>query len=206
MISELPELKRSIGISRFVGFNFMQKPNAIFILRGYDPRGIEEVNRNHNTYFNLTGISVWNRKAENYEPIKLRYQHDTLTQIETENPEYFHKTFDLNQIQRNEIKLEHLKLENPDRKIAEKALKSLSKEQMELLELEYTFEIELDEKLYYTILDMEDGNYIAVDKKGKIYRLNHDHDQSVKLIASEPIDFFNIYSGKKSDLEKIVYE
>ena len=81
-------------------------------------------------------------------------------------------------------------MENPDQKTAEKILKSLTNEQIELLELEYTFEIELDEKLFYTILDMEDGNYVAVDKKGKVYRLNHDHIERVKLIADKPTDFF----------------
>jgi hypothetical protein len=204
--TELPELKKAISISRFAGISFMQKPNAIFILRGYDPKAYEEIKRNHKTYFNLTGISVWNRKTENHEPVELNYQNDTLTKIEIENPEYFHKTFDLNQIQKSEIKLEHLKMENPDQKIAEKALKNLTKEQLELLELDYTFEIELDEKLFYTILDMEDGNYIAVDKKGKIYRLNHDHEEKVKLISIKPTDFFKIYNGEKDELENIMNE
>lgn len=204
--TELPELKKAIGISKFSNIAFIQNPSAIFILRSYNPKAYEEIKRNHRTYFNLTGISAWNRKTEKQEPFKINYQNNTLTKIEIDNPEYFHKTFDLNQIQKNKIKLEHLKIENPDRIIAEKALKSLSKVQLELLELEFTFEIELDEKLFYTILDMEDGNYIAVDKKGKIYRLNHDHEETVKLITNKPIDFFDIYSGKKRDLEKIIYE
>jgi hypothetical protein len=204
--SELPELKNAIGISKFAGICFMQKPNAIFILRSYNPKAYEEIKRNHRTYFNLTGVSAWNRKTEKQEPLILNYQNDTLTQIDIDNPEYFHKTFDLNQIQKDEIKLEHLKIENLDRKIAEKALKTLSKEQLELLELEFTFEIELDEKLFYTILDMEDGNYIAVDKKSKIYRLNHDHEKTVKLISNKPTDFFEIYNGEKSELENIMNE
>jgi hypothetical protein len=204
--TELPELKKAIGISRFAGISFMQKPNAVFILRSYNPKAYEEINRNHKSFFNLTGISVWNRKTENYESLKLNYQNDTLTKIEIENPEYFHKTFDLNQIQKSQIKLEHLKMENTDQKIVEKALKNLTKEQLKLLELDYTFEIELDEKLFYTILDMEDGNYVAVDKKGKIYRLNHDHEERVKLISNKSTDFFKIYNGKKDELENIMNE
>jgi len=97
-------------------------------------------------------------------------------------------------------------MENPDQKTTENILKSLSKEQIDLLELDYTFEIEFDDKLFYTILDMEDGNYVAVDKKGKVYRLNHDHEERVKLIADKPIDLFKIYSGRKSELEKMMYE
>ena len=186
--------------------SFIEKPKCVFVSRSYLPKSFEEINRNHKTSFNLNGISVWNRKTETFELIKLNYYYDALTQIEIDNPEYFHRTFDLNKIQKNEIKLEILKMENPDQKIAEKALKSLTKEQIGLLELEYTFEIELDEKLFYTILDMEDGNYIAVDKKGKIYRLNHDHEERVKLIANKPADFFEIYNGKKSELENIMYK
>ena len=204
--SELPQLKVALGISRIHGISFMNDPNGIFVSRGYNPKQFEEINRNHKTLFNLTGISVWNRKSASYEPIKLNYHYDTLTKIETENPESFHKIFDLNQIQKNGIELEHLKMENPDQKIAEKALKSLTKEQLGILELDYCVEIEIDEKLFYTILDMEDGNYIAVDKKGKVYRLNHDHEENVRLIADKPFDFFKIYRGQKSDLEKTMYD
>jgi len=53
---------------------------------------------------------------------------------------------------------------------------------------------------------MEDGNYIAIDKNGKIFRLNHDHKEMIKLIADKPTDFFNIYNGKKSELDNIMYE
>lgn len=203
---ELPQLKKAIGISKLYGISFTEKPKGIFVTRGYNPKQFEEINRNHKTRFNLSGISVWNCKTANYEKVKLNYYHDALTKIEIENPEYFHKTFDLTQIQKNEIKLEHMKMENPNQKIARKALKTLSTEQIELLELDYTFEIELDEKRFYTILDMVDGNYIAVDKKGKIYRLNHDHVETVKLVSNKPIDFFNIYNGNKNDLEKIMNE
>lgn len=204
--SELPQLRKAFGISKLRHISFIEKPKCIFVARSYVPKSFEEINRNHKTSFNLNGISVWNRKTETFELIKLNYYYDALTQIEIDNPEYFHKTFDLNKIQKNEIKMELLKMENPDQKIAEKALKSLTKEQIGILELEYTFEIELDEKLFYTILDMEDGNYIAVDKKGKIYRLNHDHEEKVKLIANKPADFFEIYNGKKSELENIMYK
>lgn len=204
--SELPQLKKVMNLSKVYGINFMHNPDRIYVTRGYKQKDFEIINRHHKTNFNLTGISVFNTKEKLYQPIKLYYQSDGLTQIEVENPKYFHRTFDLNKIQKNSIELEHLKLENPDRKNAEKALKSLTKEQMELLELDNTFEIEFNEKLFYTILDMEDGNYVAVDNKGKIYRLNHDHEELVKLIANNPTDFFEIYKGQKSELKKIMYE
>jgi len=60
---------------------------------------------------------------------------DSLIQIEIENPEYFHRNYNLNKIQKNNIKIEYLKIKNPDKKIAKEVLKSLSKKQVELLEL-----------------------------------------------------------------------
>lgn len=204
--SDLPQLKKAIGLSKVNGINFMHNPRGMSVSREYSRKAFEEINRNHKTFFKLAGILVLNRESGNYESLKLIYHNDTLAQIETENPEYFHKIFDLNQIQKGQIYLDHLKKENPDREIANEALESLTKEQLDLLELESTFEIQFDETFYYTILDMEDGNYIAVDKKGKIYRLNHDHKERVKLLANNPGDFFKIYKGQKRELEKIMYE
>lgn len=200
----MPQIKTAIGLSKIYGISFMHKPNGIYISRGYNTKQFEIINRNHKACFNLTGISVWNKKDNTFQPIKLYFQSDGLTKIEIDNPEYFHTTFNLDKIQKSEIQLEHLKIENPDQKTAEKILKTLTKEQIELLELEYTFEIEFEENLYYTILDMEDGNYIAIDKKGRVYRLNHDHERMVKLIANNPNDFFKIYTGHKSELENIM--
>lgn len=204
--SEMPQIKTAIGLSKVYGISFMKEPKGIYISLGYKPQEFEIINRNHKSCFNLTGISVLNKKQNIYQPIKLYYQSDGLTKIETDTPEYFHKNFDLNQIQKKEIQLEHLKLDNPDQQKAEKILKSLTKEQIELLELDYTLEIEFDEKLFYTILDIEDGNYIAVDKTGKVYRLNHDNQERVKLVANQPTDFFKIYKGDKKELEPVIYK
>ncbi|WP_157486034.1 hypothetical protein [Flavobacterium soli] len=203
---EVPQIKVAIGLSEIYGISFVQKPKGIYISRGYKPKEFEIISKNHKTCFNLTGISVLNKKENRYQQIKLYYQSDGLTKIEIEDPEYFHKIFDLKQIQKSKIELKYLKIENPDQKATEKILKSLSKDQIDLLELDYTFEIEFDKKLFYTILDMEDGNYIAVDKKGKIYRLNHNQEEQVKLIANKPTDFFEFYSGQKSELEDIMYK
>ncbi|MTE27324.1 hypothetical protein [Winogradskyella ouciana] len=203
--SQMPQLRKVFGISKFFHISLLENPKSIFLGRSYSEKAFTVVNKNHKTYFNLQGVSVLNRKTKQFEPIKLTFSHDALSTITTEHPENFHRLFDLNEIQVNEIHLEHLKRENPDQKIVEKILKPLNKDQLELLELDFTFEINLDEKSFYTILDIEDGNYIAVDKKGKIYRLIHDHEQPAKVIANNPSDFFKIYTGDKKDLENIIY-
>jgi hypothetical protein len=48
---------------------------------------------------------------------------------------------------------------------------------------------------------MEDGNCIAVDKNGAIYRWNHDSDNRILEIAKNPTEFFKFYNGQKTELE-----
>lgn len=206
LFNKFPEFQKVIEISKLYGINFTEKPQGIYLSRGYNPKAYEEIKKNHKTCFNLFGIYVFEKKSKKYIQLKLNYLHDSLTKIEIENPKRFHKTFDLNNIKVEEIQIEHIKLENPEKEIVLKVLNKIDEEKLNLLDIEDTFEIEINEKLFYPILDMEDGNYIAVDKHGKIYRLNHDHNEKVKKIAENPAEFLKNYNGQKSEIEKIMYE
>ena len=68
------------------------------------------------------------------------------------------------------------------------------------LELDYTFEIETTDGIYFTIVDMEDGNYIAIDKKRRVFWLDHNADEPEKVIHSNVAEFLREYSGQKEDL------
>ena len=152
-------------------------------------------------FFELSGIYLIEKKTQKKKEIKLFYQNDVLHQIQVDKPETFYKDYDLNSITKKDLTIRNIEFENPDLKTVSKILSSLNKEQLELLDLESTFEIEIDQKFYYPILDFENGNYIAVDKKGKIYRLNHDNEQDIKEIFKNVHDFLEVYKGIKSDLE-----
>jgi len=204
--SDFPQFEEVLNLSKNYGISSSREPLSIYISRGYTPENYELIIRKYRTSFNLNGIEVFNKKTEKFEPIFLYYQNYSLTNIETDNPEFFHKDYDLEQLRKTKIEFEHLTINNPDKEIVEKILKSLTNEQIELLELDDTFEIDFEGKIFYTILDMEDGNYIAIDKNGKIYRLHHDHMERIKLIAENPTEFFKIYNEKKIDLEEIMTE
>ena len=204
--NEFPEFKKVIEISNLDGIHYTVKPQGIYLNRSYSPKVFEEIKRNHNTSFHLNGILVFEKKSKKHIPLRLHYFHNSLTSINIDNPKKFHRNFDLNNIKVEEIEIKHLKLQNPDKEFVLKVLKNIDEEKLNLLDIENTFEIEIDERLFYTILDMEDGNYIAIDKLGKIYRLNHDHKERVKKIAENPIEFFKIYSGQKSELENTMNE
>jgi hypothetical protein len=108
----------------------------------------------------------------------------------------------LESIRINKLTTEILKTENPDEEILRKILKSLPKDKLEQIEIADTFEIELDNKFYYIVFDMEDGNYIAVNKQGKVYRLIHDHEIPAKKIFDSLDMLLESFSYDKKELEK----
>lgn len=191
---EFPQIKEHLTKSK-LSIHFWRTCISI------SKRGNSVINNNERNFFELSGIYLIEKKNKRVKEIKLFYQNNVLDQIEVENSKTFYKDFDFNSITKRDLKIRNIEIQNPDFKIVYKILSSLDKQQLELLDLESTFEIELNDKFYYPIIDMENGNYIAVDKKGKIYRLNHDHKEIVKEIFNNANDFLNAHKGVKSDLE-----
>lgn len=193
---EFPEIKEYLGKGKL---KIYFSKTGILLLRQSTTGEIRRTGKF--MFFELSGIYLFEKKTQEEKEIKLFYQNNVLHQIKVDQPETFYKDYDLNLITKKDISIRNISIENPDLKIVSKIVSSLNKEQLELLDLEDTFEIEINEKLYYPILDFENGNYIAVDKKGKIYSLNHDHKEDVKEIFKNIHDFLEVYKGVKSDLE-----
>ncbi|KFF04229.1 hypothetical protein IW19_01235 [Flavobacterium reichenbachii] len=193
---EFPEIKECLGKGKL---KIYFSKTGILLLRQSTTGEIRRTGKI--IFFELSGIYLLEKKTQEEKEIKLFYQNNVLHQIKVDQPETFYKDYDLNLITKKEVSIRNISIQNPDLKIVSKILSSLNKEQLQLLDLEDTFEIEVNEKLYYPILDFENGNYIAVDKKGKIYRLNHDHEENIKEIFKNVHEFLEVYKGVKSDLE-----
>ena len=200
---DFPEIKEALELSsKIYSIQFSKKPSGICLSRAYN----EKILRAQKTNFDLYGLKVFNKKNKEYEDITLFFSDNLLTLIEIENPKKFHKTYDYTKLQIGELKTKPISFENLDTKIARDILKNVSKNKLKQLDIEDAIEIECNENLYYTILDMENGNYIAVDKNEKVYRLNHEHIEKVKKISDNIDDFFNLYNGSKSNLIELLYK
>jgi hypothetical protein len=58
------------------------------------------------------------------------------------------------------------------------------------LELHNGFEIQLPNKNYYVIKDLEDGNYLSIDDEGKFYGMFHDR-YLIELIHENVSEFID---------------
>lgn len=199
-IYEVSKLKELVSICTHYNNGI---PSGITLLHRYiNNDAYNTVKQNHQSHFFIYGLAVWHKKSNEFKKIRLHCSNDSVQGIDVEKPEKFHSNFDLNKIKLDTLKIEELPIgPNPDKEIVEKILSELNKNQLEQLELKYTFEFEDDGKLLYSIIDMEDGNCIAVDKNGAIYRWNHDSDNRILEIAKNPTEFFKFYNGQKTELK-----
>jgi hypothetical protein len=205
--NDFPKIKEALELSSKVySIQFPNKPSGIYLSHGNNSENFGKILPDLDTNFDLYGLKIFNKKRNEYEDITLFFHDNLLTLIEVKNPERFHKKYDYTKLQIGELRTKQIYIENPDKKITREILKNLSKDKLNQLEIEEAFEIELTENRYYTILDMQNGNYIAVDKNGKVYSLNHEHIEKVVEISNNIDDFFDLYKGSKSNLSEIVYK
>jgi hypothetical protein len=156
----------------------------------------------HKDMYNLTGIQIKDLGSGTYVDLKLEVTWDLISKIYVEKPGDFWKRYDLENIQINNLVRTDLPVNNDDEKKLRKLLKNIEKEHLHKLDIEQCFEIELDDKKFLTILDMEDGNYIVVNTHGHVFRLFHDSENQVKMIHKSVDAFVREFSGDKKELEK----
>jgi len=80
----------------------------------------------------------------------------------------------------------------------EKLVIGLICEQLDLTNLS---ELEVEGKRYYQIKDLEDGNYIAIDNKGKVFELIHE-PYKIKLINKSVRQFVEDVNSGSFDFDK----
>ena len=184
-----------------------KEDKTIYILHKTSDNFYYKRNRaKHKKHFFLTGIELFNKQTKIYIPIRLTISHNLIQNIILPFDKTFRNEYDLSKIKINNIQIEDFILKNNDVSKLNKILSNISEDQKRLLEIENTFEIEVDSKFYYTILAMEDGNYIAVNKRGSVFRLIHDHEEPAKKIFPNVQKLMESYSGKKQELQKYTDE
>ena len=201
---DFPKVKEVLEFSsKKISIQFSKKPCGIYLSIN---NNYENILPELETSFDLYGLKVFNKKRNEYEEITLFFHNNSLTFIEVTNPEKFYKTYDFEKLQIGELRTKYVYTKNQDSKNTLEILKNVSQVQLNQLEIENAIEIEINDNLYYTILDMENGNYIAVDKSTKVYLLNHSHIEKVKEISNNIDSFFDLYKGSKSNLIEVMYE
>jgi hypothetical protein len=194
-----------VSSSNDYSIQFLNKPCGIYLSRNIGTDNFEAKSEKKGTNFDIYGLKVFNKKRKEYEEVTLFFNANLLTLIELKNPSRFHANYDYGKLQLGKLSSHEVYDQNQDEKITLAILKDISKDKLSQLDIDKAIEIEINKNKYYTILDMEEGNYIAVNKSGKVYRLDHKNIEKVKEIANDIVAFFNLYKGNKSNLMQVMY-
>jgi len=147
--------------------------------------------------YKISGVEIFSKIENSFVPVSIFSYGEVIQYIELGFHSNITKEFDINNLTTSKLEVNEIVTENPELKTVTKILSNLSSNQIESLDLQNTIEIEFEAKLLFTIVDMEDGNYIAIDKKQSVYRLIHDHQQPIKKICENMNDFLKLFEGNK---------
>ncbi|MEM9478961.1 MAG: hypothetical protein AAGA58_04780 [Verrucomicrobiota bacterium] len=151
--------------------------------------------------FLLKGIKVYDKRKKMFVPCEVLFVGGLGNMICFEDAVEA-KFLDSKKIDLESIFEEEFIIQNPDKDVVDSLLKDLNQSKREKLDLDNIFPVELSGVEYFSVFDMEDGDYIAIDKMKSVFRLKHDSDFPVKKIFQSIDDFLNRFSGDKEELER----
>ncbi len=160
-------------------------------------------NRKNNKSFSIfSGVQIKRKNFTDYVEIPIEITWDLISKIYIDKPNDFWKFYEVDTLKIVNFGKTEIPILNDDEEKLRKILSSVEQNQSQKIVIEDTFEIELNGKIFYAIVDMEDGNYIVVNKKGQVFRLNHDSNEQIRIIGKSINNFLIEFSGRKEDLEK----
>jgi hypothetical protein len=132
-------------------------------------------------YFQLQNIYIFNKRSQKQEQIILSFLEGLFIGFFIEDITF--ENYELGQYNTSSLREKHFKNDS-DQKELLKIIGKINDQQKSKLDIENTFKIEIPEGDFYTIKDLGDGNYLAVDEHGVVYELLHDPYSIVKKANS----------------------
>jgi hypothetical protein len=121
--------------------------------------------------FAISGIELFYIPGNTYMPVQILVMDNLLAGINVQHAEFRRHEFDVTRINTANITTTALELPETDQ---DRFIKTLDEDIKQKINVADMFEIEDGNKIFYTIYDLEDGNYLAVDKNQNVYSLVHD--------------------------------
>lgn len=122
-------------------------------------------------YFQLQNIFIFNKRSKKKEKIIFSFLEGMFIGFFLEDVKF--ENYVLSQYDTSNLIEKHFKNDNEKEELL-KIIRKVDKQKESQFDLEDTFKIELPEGDFYTIKNLGDGNYLAVDTQGVVYELLHD--------------------------------
>jgi hypothetical protein len=158
--------------------NWKLYPDFKFISMGYGGNKIFKYKKRGQS-FKISGVQIFSNRNKQFESIEILIQDNLVCGLKITNSGYQLNEFDINQIKAAQIIKKEFTFPQSDSDIF---YGSLDDEIKEKLKPDDLFEIDYDNRTYFSFYELEDGNYLAIDKNMKVYSLIHDAKPAVSLM------------------------
>ncbi|MCP4181602.1 MAG: hypothetical protein GY756_27880 [bacterium] len=147
-------------------------------------------------FFILKRIEIWNNSRKKFEDIELHIIKGMLAGFKVESK---YNDLDLCRIKSDNISEKHFAQEI-QKKVAN-ILRDVNEEILSLLDIRDSIEIEFDNKFYYTIKNLGNGNYLALNDSGSIFGLIHDPFE-IELLFKSKETFVEAIKSKRFNIDE----
>ena len=207
VISSLPEefneIKQQTLSARLWGLhNWKLYPDFKFISLSYGGDTVFKYKKRGQN-FKISGLQVFSKLTRQFEDIEILIHDNLVSGLKIENSQYQLSEFDLGKINDKGVTKSVFTFPPGDIDIF---YDSLNQEIKNKLNPDDLFDIDFNNRTFYSFCDLEDGNYLAVDKNLKVYSLVHDAKPMVTGIKISFSDILSDIANNKFDKEKHLEE
>ncbi|WKZ58860.1 MAG: hypothetical protein QY309_13385 [Cyclobacteriaceae bacterium] len=193
---ELKEQRRRTNLfflsdwALFPGFKFMSIGYPGTTLNDFKKRGQN---------YRLSGERIFSKRVNDFVNVEFIINDNYLAGLRVENSNYQADEFDLKRIEVKSI--QKTPVEFPPSEL-DLFFERLDDNLKSKLNPDNIFDIDFGNRTYYAFYDLEDGNYLATDKKLNVYSLVHDAQPMAKKLNYSLADILADIETKAFDKDK----
>ena len=194
--NELKEQRRRTNLFNLSDWEVF--PGFKFMTIGYPGTTLNEFKKRGQNY-RLSGQRIFSRQQNQYANVEFLIHDNYLAGLRIENSNYDIEEFDLKRIENKN--LQRTPVDFPPSEI-DLFYEQLDDKLKSRLNPDDIFDIDFGNRTYYAFYDMEDGNYLATDKKLNIYSLVHDAQPMAKKLNYSLLDMLVDIENKTFDKDQ----
>lgn len=207
VINSLPEdfteIKQQTLSARLCGLdNWKLHPDFKFVSLSYGGDTIFKYKKRGQN-FKISGLQIFSNLTRQFEDIEILIHDNLVSGLKIENSTYQLSEFDVSKINNQAVTKVAFTFPPSDIDIF---YDSLDQEIKDKLNPDDLFDIDFNNRTFYSFCDLEDGNYLAVDKNLKVYSLVHDAKPMATVIKISFSDILSEIKQNKFDNEKHLAE
>lgn len=160
------------GIFTNVILDISDIPNLVSF--GFNPEVYKKYSVKNQTAFKLTQITVFDKKTSTFLPYEIYISSGIIVSYSLKN---FKKCdIDIEQIDVFKFKKELIGVSD-----YQKIAHIFNEEEKNILSHSEIYSVIINDKEYFHIMDLEDGNFIGINKDKIVYKVTHDPMEVVKV-------------------------